>query len=205
MGSLQKILEKYHMEKWFQRDNLIILVLAGILLVVIALPTESEGKEDTPQVQAEDSAVVSEGETEKTLGGTYGDLYEYTVYLENKLESTLSEMSGVGEVRVMITLEASEEQVVEKDESFIRDNTIENDSEGGTRNAYQTDSKEETVYIKSGTEESPYVTKMLLPKISGVLVVAQGAGTGNVSKNITEIAEALFDIDAHKIKVVAMD
>ena len=27
--------------KWFQRDNLIILVLAGILLVIIALPTRT--------------------------------------------------------------------------------------------------------------------------------------------------------------------
>ena len=39
MGSFNKILEKYHLEKWFRRDNLIVLVLAGILLIVITLPT----------------------------------------------------------------------------------------------------------------------------------------------------------------------
>ena len=42
MGAFYKFLEKYHMEKWFRKDNLIIMVLAGILLAVIALPTKEE-------------------------------------------------------------------------------------------------------------------------------------------------------------------
>ena len=45
MGMMQKFLEKYHLQKWFHRDNLVILVLAGILLVVISFPTkEKEGE-----------------------------------------------------------------------------------------------------------------------------------------------------------------
>ena len=112
-------------------------------------------------------------------------------------------MQGVGEVKVMITLETTEEQVVEKDEALVRNNTTEEDSQGGNRTVYQLDSGEETVYQKQGSDESPYVTKTILPKISGVLIVAEGAGQGSVRKSITDIARALFDIEAHKICVVA--
>ena len=50
MGAFYKFLEKYHMEKWFRKDNLIVMVLAGILLAVIALPTkEKENKEEERQ------------------------------------------------------------------------------------------------------------------------------------------------------------
>ena len=42
MSGFQKILEKYHLEKWFQKENLVVLILSGILLIVIALPTKDE-------------------------------------------------------------------------------------------------------------------------------------------------------------------
>ncbi len=208
MGSLGKILEKYHLEKWFQRDNFIILVLAGILLVVIALPT-GDAKAQKEGTNVENSASLQE-QVRKTNAVEEGDmpydtLQQYTKYLENKLAETLKDMRGVGKVRVMITLQASAEQVIEKDEPISRNNTSETDGDGGERTIYQIDSGQETVYSKQGTNQTPYVTKTILPKISGVLIVAEGAGTGAVSKNITEIAEALFDLEVHKIKVVPME
>lgn len=203
MGSLGKILERYHLEKWFQKDNLVILVLAGILLVVVGLPIEEKGEGNAP-IQENDSAQVTNQEENKE-DGEYAPLYEYAEYLEKELEDALQDMRGVGTVKVMITLEASEEQVVEKDEPMTRNNTTENDGEGGSRTVYQMDSGQETVYTKQGTDETPYVTKTILPKISGILIVAEGAGSGSVSKNITEIAEALFDVEAHKVRVVPME
>lgn len=208
MGSLGKILERYHLEKWFQRDNFIILVLAGILLVVIALPT-GDAKTQKEGTNAENSVSLQKQIRETTAveegDMPYDTLQQYTKYLENKLEETLKDMRGVGEVRVMITLQASAEQVVEKDEPISRNNTSETDGDGGERTIYQIDSGQETVYSKQGTDQTPYVTKTILPKISGVLIVAEGAGTGTVSKSITEIAEALFDLEVHKIKVVPME
>ncbi len=207
MGSLGKILERYHLEKWFQRDNLIILVLAGILLVVIALPTKDT---KTQKVEGSLGGTEDEGMLVSEIAGSevsetpYDTLNQYTRQLEEKLEETLADMRGVGKVKVMITLQASAEQVVEKDEPISRNNTSESDGDGGNRTIYQIDSGQETIYVKQGTDQTPYVSKTILPKISGVLIVAEGAGTGSVSKSITEIAEALFDIEAHKIQVVPM-
>ncbi len=204
MESLQRVLEKYHLDKWFQKDNLIVLVLLGVLLVVISLPMEE--KEEANKVETFTGQQGALGESDRPRGENgYDDLYSYATYLEEELEEALSQMRGVGEVKVMITLEASEEQVVEKDEMMVRNNTTEEDSQGGSRSIYQMDSGEETIYQKLDSGEMPYVTKTILPKVSGVLVVAEGAGNGNISKSIVDIAQALFHIDAHKICVVSKE
>ena len=38
--------------------------------------------------------------------------------------------------------------------------------------------------------------------VEGIVVLAQGAGNAVVVRNITEVVQALFDVDAHKIKVI---
>ncbi|MEI3340576.1 MAG: hypothetical protein V8R80_12125 [Eubacterium sp.] len=43
------------------------------------------------------------------------------------------------------------------------------------------------------------------PEIEGILVVAQGGGNTAVAENISEAAQALFSVEAHKIKVVKMN
>ncbi len=202
MGNLKGILEKYHLEKWFQRDNLIVLVLAGILLVVIALPTKENRQQEDVHADTEQGHMSPS--VSKAVEPDYNNLYEYTDYLEEKLEETLSQMKGVGKVSVMITLEASAKQIVEKEESLSRNNTTEGDSEGGSRSIYEIDTGQQTVYSKSDNVQSPYVSQTILPEISGVLIVAQGAETAVIKKSIVEIAQALFDIDAHKISVVSM-
>lgn len=208
-------------KKWFQRDNLIILVLSGILLFVIALPTESSttGQQENSGVTSKQGGMqkYSEGviDAENTISrenmqegnGTaeQSTEYDYVAYLEEKLESTLGEISGVGKVEVMLTLQASEELVVEKDMPVSRSNTNETDSEGGSRVISQTDAQETTIYRTEGSDSEPYVVKTILPKVEGVLIVAEGAGRGTVDKSITEIVQALFGVEAHKVKVVAME
>lgn len=41
-------------------------------------------------------------------------------------------------------------------------------------------------------------------EIEGVAVSAKGAGNGKVAKNISEVIQALFGLDAHKIKIAKM-
>ena len=164
MGAFYKFLEKYHMEKWFRKDNLIVMVLAGILLAVIALPTkEKENKEEERQtmLQLESEIEDISYEAPEEPKETQEDALDYVSKLEKKLEKLLSKIEGAGEVYVMIALQESEELVVEKDTII------------------------QTIY----------------PKVEGVAVVAQGAGTGRVTQHITEVVQALFDLEPHKVKV----
>lgn len=196
--------------KWFRRDNLLILVLLGVLLFIIALPVKKEdsqaassGTETAEQYNA--GIFTSSGQQEAVETGTRavtaGSTEEYTAYLEEKLKKMLESVRGLGEVEVMITLESSEEKIVEKDMTAERSNTEEQDSEGGTRTVSSSNTGYQTIY-QEGSQGSPFVVKTITPKVEGVLVVAEGAGKGNMTSEITQIAQALFGVEAHKVKVL---
>ena len=131
------------------------------------------------------------------------DAYRET--LERELEELLGGMEGVGRVKVMITLSSTGEEIVEKDRPTNRSNLTENDSSGGSRSTGELGSEESTVFItdKDG-RQIPYVRKILRPDIEGVAVIAQGGGNEMVRKNISESIQALFGLEAHKIKIAKM-
>ena len=63
----------------------------------------------------------------------------------------------------------------------------------------------ETVTVQKEGSETPYVVQVASPKIAGAVVVAKGAASAEVVREIIEAMEALFPIEAHKIKVMKME
>ena len=186
-------------KKWFQKDKLIVLFLAGILLLVIAIPT-GDRKKTTTSKSTQKEQTVSLPQTEEDSIRRWEEEYRKT--LESRLKDILSQMEGMGEVEVMITLKSSQERIVEKEDSIQRKNTREEDGTGGKRVISQSESTRTTVYDGEKRSGEPFVVKTVYPSVEGVLVVAQGADSGKMNTNITEIAKALFGVEAHKIKVV---
>ena len=105
----------------------------------------------------------------------------------------------------MVTLKSSPELVVEKEQPYLRSSTTENDAQGGSRTVNQVETEENTVYKTNGSVSEPYVVKTLPPEVEGVVVVAEGAGSGTVNRTIVELIQALFGVEAHKVKVVKME
>ncbi len=132
--------------KLLKKENMVLLILGGLLLVVIAMPIGS-GEEG--------SRVTETGNYSVAVAEPVVD--EYSALLEKQLEEMLGKVTGVGGVEVMITLKTTTE-------------------------------KEQVLY----------------PEVEGVLVSCEGAGTGTVNAEITEALQALFNLDAHKIKVLSM-
>lgn len=188
-------------KKKLTKENMAILALLGILLMVIALPVKkTENARDETGLSDTGSDTMKTSETEKNDGDG-----SYTQEVENRLEALLSSMDGVGEVKVMVTLSSSVEQVVEKDVPYSMDTTKETDSAGGSRDVVNSKQEETTVYVTDQAgNKTPYISKTLEPAIEGVTVVAQGGGNAVVQKNITDVIQALFGVEAHKIKVVKM-
>ena len=188
-------------KKKLTKENMAILALLGILLMVIALPVKKrENARDETGLSDTGSDTMKTSETEKDDGDG-----SYTQEVENRLEALLSSMDGVGEVKVMVTLSSSVEQVVEKDVPYSMDTTKETDSAGGSRDVVNSKQEETTVYVTDQAgNKTPYISKTLEPAIEGVTVVAQGGGNAVVQKNITDVIQALFGVEAHKIKVVKM-
>lgn len=175
-------------KKYATKDNLLVLALLGILLMVIAMPvgTSKDGTEreteGTAQGDAEDiTADMEEG---------YATSYEEE--MERQLEELLSSMDGVGNVKVMITLAASDERVVLKD----YDISMEQDSSRTVENT--------VFYTDENGQEGPYCQKIITPRVEGVVVVAEGGDDPQRIIEITDVIQSLFDVPVHKIRVVRM-
>ena len=186
--------------KNLKKDQLLILLLAGILLMVIAVPA---GK------TKEHASSASDGNTGKTVRGTSDGTDEeaYTTYLEDRLSRILSQIEGAGEVKVMITLKSSAEKVLDKDTESDQETVTEEDSQGGTRQSSKASKKENTVYASDSDSTtqgsgSPYVSKELSPEIEGVVLIADGGENAVVKENISSAVQALFDIEPHKIRIM---
>lgn len=82
-----------------------------------------------------------------------------------------------------------------------RSNTEEQDAAGGARTVNTSNTEYRTIY-REDTGGDPFVVKTITPKVEGVLVVAEGAGKGNMAGEITQIIQALFGVEAHRIKVL---
>ena len=203
-----------YLAKWkkkLTKENMAVVALLGLLLMVIAIPADrfsGDVQENAGKDTQEGTSATQEGmETGEAADG--GDAASggegYAKRMEEELQELLSAMEGVGEVKVMITIRDSGEQVVEKDVPSESGWVSETDSAGGTRESESARQEESTVYITdSEGNRTPYISQTTQPEIEGVTVVAQGGGDALIQKNITEVIQALFDIEAHKIKVVKM-
>ncbi len=214
-----------------KKEKFIIFALAGILLLVVCLPVKKGGSTETGAgsggtgiMQEKSGTESGKGQTDNdSLGngrsegimvsgsgsgvsGTGADICDsYVEEMERELEELLSCMEGAGKVKVMITLQSTEEEIVEKDRPATRSNKTENDGTGGSRNTNDMESEETTVFITDADgRQIPYVRKTMQPSVEGVAVMAQGGGNEMVRQNISEAIQALFGIDANKIKIAKM-
>ena len=181
-------------EKMPKKNHLLILLLVGLLLFVAVFPFPAS-RQAEQGADKNTSAAVS-GESSTALG-------EYEAYLEEKTADVLKQVDGVGDVTVMITLRSGGQKIIEKDQSGSSQTTEEEDSEGGKRTVEDSTSDKTSIYEQdSDGSSTPYVSKELSPEIEGVVVIADGGGNAVTAQNITEAVQALFGVEAHKIKIM---
>lgn len=123
----------------------------------------------------------------------------YESKLESRLENILSEASGVGKVKVMITLAYSKEIVVAEDvdqtTNIQRKDNIETRDE-------KRDAKK--IIIKSQGDDKPLVLKEIEPKISGVIIIAQGGDDIYIREALIRTAETILNVSVNKVQVLKM-
>ena len=97
--------------------------------------------------------------------------------LEHQLSGALSEISGVGECTVVLTLRSSGEQVLAQDTS-----------EGAS-------SDTETVIISTGTGKTIY------PEFQGALVICEGADQAGVKLDVLKAVSAVTGLRSDQISI----
>lgn len=181
--------------------KLVIMLAAGILIIILSVPGIFGGNKKSTDNDNDGSRQVVQNDMNMTSHGTN----TYITEMENKLKNILKKVSGIGEVEVMITLKASGKQIPLKDYPSIEESLNEADGEGGSRKSSSVKNDESTVLVGDGKGgEAPYILQETEPEVEGVLVIAEGGDNVQVIIDIIEAVEVLFNVPAHKVKVMKM-
>jgi stage III sporulation protein AG len=184
-------------------SRLVIMLLAGIFLLVLSFPDlfSSDKTSDTSGNTAKTisvSDVVNQEDQAET--DTYAKL------MEERLENILAKVKGIGAVDVMITLKASKELIVLKDQPYTQESMNESDGEGGNRVSSGIDKEDSTVIVDDGSGESlPFIIQELEPEVAGIVVIAGGGDNPVIMTEIVDAVQVLFNVPAHKVKVMKMN
>ncbi len=175
------------------------LLLAGVCCLVIVFPTGKAEKKTPPgNTNTESGAEAWYGESENKEPETY------TEQMEARLTELLSCVKHVGKVKVMITVSNSGQKNVLQDGSRETEQVTEIDSAGGNRHSVSEKKEGTTVFYDIAGESVPYILSETYPEVTGVVVLAEGSGTGSVDLDILNAVQVLFDVPAHKIKIMKM-
>lgn len=130
------------------------------------------------------------GETEKTVsldpGGDQQDI-------QAEMETILACISGVGELRLMLTVESEGERQLAQDTELSYS--------GETAAPEDYTRRSETVVVSGGSGNEAVVTRQLAPVYRGALVVCQGGDRADVQLAVTEAVAALTGLSSDRIKV----
>lgn len=182
-------------------ENLVVFIIILIVTIVAINFIWKDEKSKTSKAQVNNTSPSSY----KQLADTSSDEEETNKEeLEEKLENILSKIEGVGDVKTLITYSQSSEIVAMYNEKSKTSSTNENDSEGGIRNIEETDTTKEVIYQEENGVNIPVTTKVIKPKIEGVLVTAVGANNATTKTNIIQAVEAVTGVATHKIQVFEM-
>ena len=140
------------------KEKITIVVLTGILLLVISLPTGSKsGQTETNE------------NTQTRQTGLSESAKSYETVLEEKLEKALKKVEGVGEVSVVITLKNTSEKIIAADSDYSESVIQESDSAGGVRSTTQQSGSTSNIYYDTQEGSEPYVTKENMPEALSLL------------------------------------
>ena len=159
-----------HIKEFFYKNRAVALVvLLGVLLML--LPT---GKTEAQQPQRQET--VSEPREN----------------LETRLEQILSQVSGAGNVRVLLTQERGETTVYQLDLQEVTD---------GDRREIRQD----TVTVTgSDRQQEGLLTQVEAPRYRGAVVVCQGGDNPTVRLSVVEAVSGATGLPSNRITVLKM-
>ncbi len=178
----------------FQGDKKVtaIVVLGVIGIVLIASSSFFSKNEKNKQQQ-----------TSETGANLSND--EYAAAVEKKLTEILGSIEGVGDVKVMVTVESSAEYVYAKEEKTTTDST--KDYDGETAKKFQEKNSTDQTYLlvdsPTGKRQALLVS-VVEPKIQGVIVACQGADNKIVEEKVVRAVTTAFHINSNRVCIARL-
>lgn len=184
-------------------ENLVVFLIILIITIIAINVIWKEDKTNDSVNQSTNTLTKQLAQNDQNIGfvDEEGTLEED---LEKKLENILTKIDGVGEVSVLITYSKSNQVIPMFNEDSSTSYTQEKDTSGGTRTVEQNDSKKEIIYKEVDGQKIPITQSIIMPKIEGAIVTANGANNPSVKTNIIQAVEAVTGLATHKIQVFEM-
>lgn len=165
---MERIEVQQRIQTWFKQYRYVILVVAlGVLLMVI--PTKSDTGN---QVELTEPQPI-------------------TASVNEELEEILSQIHGVGKVRVMITEATGAETIYQTDSDR---------SESGDA----VSNREDTVVVSARDSETGLIRTVTPPTYLGAIIVCQGGENPAVRLAVSQAVSAVTGISTDRITVLKM-
>lgn len=183
-------------------ENLVVFLVLLIITIIAINTIWGEKNEETKKEDNNTSYKQLAESLDNNINSNNQQLVEYN--LEQSLEDILSKMAGVGKVKVLVTYSETSEVIAMYNETYTSSNTEETDTNGGARKIEQTDTNKEIIYEENNGEKIPITQKVIMPKIEGAIITAEGAGNVNIKTNIIQAVSAATGISTYRIQVFEM-
>lgn len=182
-------------------ENLVVFVVILIItIIVINVIWNGDNKRDN-QITTDSNKKLAETDLENnTVLSENGE----ETKLVNNLEEILSNINGVGKVKVMVTYSETSKVMPVYNEESSEENTEETDSQGGTRKVTQTNTRKEVIYEESGGDKTLITQSVVSPEIEGAIITAEGANDAITKTNIIQAVSVVTGLATHKIQVFEM-
>lgn len=179
----------------------LLLIVGGIGAALMIMNHFLTFNEVEPSVQ--DPNPPPQSETVLGRSASSGSSFEAIEHpLETRLKEILEKIVGVGTVDVLVTIDSTEEIVVERNEQESQQVTDENDRNGGRRHITSITKDGQVVLVEVSGEQKPIITKTINPRIRGILIVAKGAENVTVRRLIINAVEKGVNVPVNRISVV---
>lgn len=128
-----------------------------------------------------------------TAGGSVVAVSDIEAAFEKRITAVLAQVEGVGECRVMVTLENTATAV------YAADSTR-NDAQqaDGSNNA---SGSEEVLFVDTDTGPVGLLLTELQPSVKGVVVVCAGGADPTVREQVTQLVATAFHISSRRVCV----
>ena len=182
--------------KTFVNALMVLLAIAFLWLAYTTFFSSSnnEKEETVPRGAKEVSADGDEVSQE---------ILDYESKQKEELKKILSKMEGVGEVDVKMYFESGEVKVPAYNSTTQNSQTREEDSQGGTRSTTQENGGD--TIVMSGDTNEPFILQTYKPKITGIIIVAEGASSSKVRYDIQVAVSSLYNLSLDKVNVYPME
>lgn len=185
-------------------NNLIaICAILAFALIAMNVLLPSSKKDATSKISSSASTQNNQNTNDTSASKTTNEK-DYEESQKTDLKNILKKMDGVGDVEVMISFENGEQKVPAYDKNTQQSTTEETDTSGGKRVTNQNTDGSKVVMSSSDGNNEPVILTTYKPKITGVVIVAEGAENSKTKYEIEQAISKLYNLSLDKVNVYSM-